>query len=494
MQNVFVLTIVIILVLAVVLFIYVTSRRRLNELKEKTDFAVQSDDLIKIEMSGRDLIAAIAANFNQLGERLKKFRDKNIQLSNVESEKLDREGKLKVFETHLSQLNMLTDIGRDLTASLNVNDIAKKLFKYISSSMMAEEISLLALHDGVKHYYTVKDGKVSAIENLEWCTDPDNILNWSFENNKEVYLNDADKDYAQYVFKVLKMQDGSPVAAVIAVPLSLSNIKIGAVSVICKSKNAFSEYHLDFSRSIASYVSVAIYNANLYGELGDEKQKSEDLLLNILPGEVANELKKKGKSEARLYKNVSVMFTDFVNFTGLSSNLTPQELIAEIDFCFKNFDEISDRYGLEKIKTIGDSYFAVCGLPAENPSHAQNIIHAAKDIILFISNPQSYFEKYPSSVNRLSGFKDKKESMFKFIRVGVNSGPVVAGIVGSRKFAYDIWGDTVNVASRMESNSESNRLNISGTTYELVKDDFKCEYRGRINAKNKGEIDMYFVN
>lgn len=209
-------------------------------------------------------------------------------------------------------------------------------------------------------------------------------------------------------------------------------------------------------------------------ELKSEKKKSDDLLLNILPGEVAEELKLKGKSEARQYEHVTVMFTDFVNFTGISEKLLPTELVAEIDLCFKGFDAIMDLHGLEKIKTIGDAYLAVCGLPHENPNHAIQCIYAARDIIQFMKNRK-----------QLGGLFD--------IRVGLNSGPVVAGIVGSKKFAYDIWGDTVNVASRMESTSEANKINITGATYELIKHEFTCQYRGKIDAKNKGMIDMYFV-
>ncbi len=215
--------------------------------------------------------------------------------------------------------------------------------------------------------------------------------------------------------------------------------------------------------------------------------------MNILPEEVADELKLNGKSEAKLYKNVTVLFTDFVNFTGISSTLSPTALVAEIDYCFRVFDEIIGRHGLEKIKTIGDAYLAVCGLPNENPDHALNAVKAAIEIRDFIQTPDTYFTKYPLSKDSQSEMKSPFKSRFTSIRLGINSGPVVAGIVGSKKFAYDIWGDTVNVASRMESNSDYDKINISGSTYDLVKDIYTCIYRGKINAKNKGEIDMYFI-
>jgi len=212
------------------------------------------------------------------------------------------------------------------------------------------------------------------------------------------------------------------------------------------------------------------------GMLSVEKQKSEDLLLNILPVEIAKELKEKGAANAQLYDNVTVLFTDFVNFTKASERLTPQALIDELHTCFKAFDEITGKYNIEKIKTIGDAYLAVCGLPLADPKHAENIVHAALEINKFIQD-------------RVAKLGD---NTFQ-IRIGIHSGSVVAGIVGVKKFAYDIWGDTVNTAARMEQNSEAGRINISQTTCELVKDKFMCEYRGEIDAKGKGMLKMYFV-
>jgi len=206
-----------------------------------------------------------------------------------------------------------------------------------------------------------------------------------------------------------------------------------------------------------------------------EKQKSDDLLRNILPGEVAAELKEKGEALARQYDTVTVLFTDFVDFTRISEHLSPQQLVGELHGCFKAFDEIIERHGLEKIKTIGDAYMAVSGLPVPDAQHARKAALAALDILQYIrrrraANPDSFQ-----------------------IRIGLHSGPVVAGIVGVKKFAYDIWGDTVNTAARMETGSEPGKINISGATYDLLKTAFGCAYRGKLAAKNKGEIDMYFL-
>lgn len=214
-------------------------------------------------------------------------------------------------------------------------------------------------------------------------------------------------------------------------------------------------------------------------ELAIEKEKSEKLLLNILPSEVAEELKEKGSAEAKLFTNVTVMFIDFVGFTNVAEHMTPQELVNELDYCFKNFDSIISEFGLEKIKTVGDAYIAAGGLPTYSESHAICTVKAAISICKFMEAYQR---------QRL-----KDGSVYFDHRIGINSGSVVAGIVGIKKFAYDIWGDTVNIAARMEQNSKPGYINVSKDTYELVKQDFDFVYRGKIEAKNKGEIDMYFL-
>jgi adenylate cyclase len=207
-----------------------------------------------------------------------------------------------------------------------------------------------------------------------------------------------------------------------------------------------------------------------------ERGKSEKLLLNILPAEVAGELKTKRSLAARHYDSVTVLFTDFVDFTSAGERMHPQELIDELHTCFKAFDEITGKHNIEKIKTIGDAYLAVSGLPVPDINHAENVMKAAMEIRSFM-------------------LQRKQEGHDTFeIRIGVHSGPVVAGIVGVKKFAYDIWGDTVNTAARMEQKSEAGKINISQTTYEIVKDKYTCTYRGEIEAKGKGMIKMYYLS
>ena len=207
-----------------------------------------------------------------------------------------------------------------------------------------------------------------------------------------------------------------------------------------------------------------------------EKDRSDELLLNILPAKVAEELKSTGKAEAKYFEEVTVIFTDFVDFTLAAERMSAHNLVAELDLCFQAFDSIVSKYKIEKIKTAGDAYMAVSGLPVPAATHAVDVVSAALEINQFMQD-------------RRKKYGDKTFN----IRIGIHSGDVVAGIVGHKKFAYDIWGDTVNTAARMEQNSTPGKINISETTYKLVKDTFECTYRGEIEAKNKGSLKMYFV-
>lgn len=212
-------------------------------------------------------------------------------------------------------------------------------------------------------------------------------------------------------------------------------------------------------------------------QIEEERHKSDHLLLNILPGEVAQELRTHGYATPRFYEAATVVFTDFLNFTSLSEKLTPEQLIDELDTCFLGFDEICERHGLEKIKTIGDAYMCAGGLPIPNDTHPEDAVAAALEMVNWL-NQRNH---------------SNPKAVFRAMRVGIHTGPVIAGVIGKNKFAYDIWGDAVNLASRLESLGEPGRVNVSGATYEAVKHRFRCIHRGKKDVHNKGLVDMYFI-
>jgi adenylate cyclase len=244
-------------------------------------------------------------------------------------------------------------------------------------------------------------------------------------------------------------------------------------------------YAIGISGFLLLVLAVGSYNRYKYVRrtnkiIKDERDRSKELLLNILPEETARELETNGSAQPRYYEQATVLFTDFKGFSSIAGKLSPQELVAELNDYFIAFDEIMGKFNLEKIKTIGDAYMCAGGIPVENNTHPLDAVHAGLAM-------QEYMMKKNEELKELG--KEGWE-----LRIGIHTGPVVAGVVGKKKYAYDIWGDTVNIASRMESNGEPGKVNISASTYQKIKNYYQCLYRGKISAKNIGEVDMYFID
>ncbi len=211
------------------------------------------------------------------------------------------------------------------------------------------------------------------------------------------------------------------------------------------------------------------------GLLRIEQEKSENLLLNILPKEIAAILKNENRTIADHYDGASILFADMVNFTPMSAEMTPVEMVELLNEIFSHFDGLVEKYNLEKIKTVGDCYMVAAGVPRPRPDHAQALTHLALEMCAFLKSRT---------------FKASRPVDF---RIGINSGSVLAGVIGRKKFIYDLWGDAVNTASRMESHGSGGAIQITRATYDLIKDDFVCEPRGTVNVKGKGEMDVWFV-
>lgn len=248
-------------------------------------------------------------------------------------------------------------------------------------------------------------------------------------------------------------------------------------SIVLLGVYSFAQYRLFWVRKRKEELEKEVLTRTQ--QLEQEKLKSDELLLNILPAETAEELKKYGKAKAKRHEQVTVMFVDFKDFSRISENMDPEQLVAEIDFCFRNFDAIIDRFQLEKIKTIGDAYMCAGGISEDNPQAMTAVIHAALEI-------QDFMES-------LKTLEETKDNTHFQARIGIHTGPIVAGVVGTKKFAYDIWGNTVNIAARMESHGYPGKVNISEETYAYVKNKFTCAPHGQFITRQDTVIEMYFV-
>jgi len=379
--------------------------------------------------------------------------------------KLALENEFKALEISNS-FNAQLDMARSLLAIgstyLDKEDIDNSIKYYLEGIAIAEKIranvELKGLYEGLSNAY--KKGK-----NMNGAYKYQKLL---LDIKDTLYNNESNKKLSNLMFNYE------------------IDKKEGKINLLTKDKKiqqqTIERQKLIRNSFILGFVIVMIFAGIFFRQrnrISKEKQRSESLLLNILPEETAEELKSTGTAKAKHFDEVTVLFTDFKEFTKLSEKLSPEKLVQEINECFSGFDRIMKKYGIEKIKTIGDAYMAAGGLPTPNKTHATDVVKAAIEIRSFM---RFYRQKKQS----------EGEPYFE-IRIGVHTGPLVAGVVGLNKFQYDIWGDTVNTASRMESSGEPGNINISGTTYELIRDSFTCTHRGKIDAKNKGQIDMYFV-
>lgn len=330
----------------------------------------------------------------------------------------------------------------------------------------------------------VYQDQLSDVTNIEFNLDIYPLMEEGLEALKKgdydvllLDLNLPDSDFKQTIARIPEISNKLPVVIMTSANdelLALKTMNMGGQDYLVKSK-------LDRTLFIRS-VLYSIERHQLRNQLLNEKEKSDNLLRNILPETIADELKAKGKIKARHYNEVSVMFIDFAGFTGISAAMKPEELVQELHTCFSHFDAITEDLGLEKIKTIGDAYMCAGGIPIRNETHALDITKAAFKIMEFIDKR----------------YQDKQAAGQEYwrARIGINLGPAITGVVGSRKFTYDIWGDTVNTAARMESNSTPGRVNISKTIYDKLKGNsaYSFENRGTIEAKGKGLIPMYFIS
>jgi class 3 adenylate cyclase/putative methionine-R-sulfoxide reductase with GAF domain len=394
--------------------------------------------------------------------------------------------KTEMAQKELQKLNEFT---RQIIEEEDFETIIQNIFDYLKKQyelqfgwllLIDKKESLIKTSSFSKNVIEIPKEMFEYLSNFKHPIDENlGTIYRTIQRKKHLYLKRIDPEYKgakidEDLIKITKLK------WVLYVPLILKNEVIGILAFTNYEKNVY--LNIDAIRSIEAFCSQivgAIYNSYLRKQIEEEKQKSDNLLLNILPKKVADELKEKGYVKPRLYKNATVLFTDFVGFTKYASEISPEDLIEVLDGYFHQFDEIITRNNLTKLKTIGDAYMAVGGIPEDNYTHAVDACLAALEL-----------RNFTIQTNKL---RQEKNIPSLDIRIGINTGIVVAGIIGKERFAYDVWGDAVNVAQRLESSSLPYEINISRSTYEKVKYFFKCEYRGKYDVKNRGKIDMFFL-
>lgn len=384
------------------------------------------------------------------------------------------------------QLGALLDITNSINSHFSKKELLEKYKSFLKEQLGIDKLALYSYHESWECilYYGFKKADLAKI-----------YINRDLLHIKEISsLNTQKKSVlADFDIVIPVYQDERPLAYLM---LADNNVEELSVSPLIK--------HLNFLQLLTNIIVTAIEKERMAGELlrketerrelmekqneilegivhertkelRAEKDESERLLYNILPEELAEELKRKGSTTPMRYDEATVLFTDFKNFTLTSAKISPKKLVNELNEIFQAFDFITEKHSIEKIKTIGDSYMAVCGLPRQSEFHAVQVVRAALDMAQFIEHR-------------------KKSKDFSWeMRLGVHSGPLVAGVVGTKKFIYDVWGDTVNIASRMESNGVPGKVNVSEKTFQQIKKYFECKYRGKKEAKGKGKMKMYLV-
>ncbi|WP_167882392.1 adenylate/guanylate cyclase domain-containing protein [Leptospira sarikeiensis] len=405
------------------------------------------------------------------------------------------------------EIEELNGFARILNSTLDLDQVFKAAFDFILNHTSADTIWLLIRNKEKEVLSTYSKGitpkgmsekEAQFFLNLEVPLNSDGgSLYQTFLEETPLYIDDIgatrnisnELNGQKYFFSKLdiKIAAKGHLRSFLQIPLILNQEVIGIICITAfKRKLGLNKREIDQIVRICEQITSALHNALLYdqikkllSETESSREKADTLLLNILPAEVAGELKEKGEVKPILYESATILFTDFKGFTQIAEILSPSSLIEELDGCFSQFDEIVHRYKLEKLKTIGDSYMCVGGIPAKNGTHAIDACLAALELQAFM--------------NQMQAIKKELGLPYWQMRIGIHTGPVIAGVIGKKKFAFDVWGDAVNTASRLESAGEVGKVNISQDTYSLVKDFFKTEYRGTVPVKNKGDMAMHFL-
>jgi class 3 adenylate cyclase len=444
-----------------------------------------------------DTLSSRFGNLLKQTEKLTKVGDSaQNRLMRIQNELQSSNTKL---EKSIRNLHLLSELGKVITSSLDAKKILQELYNQLKDEMDLDIISVGSYDqesDSVKFKFSLNQGSYVPsifIENLS----EDNYSSICIRGNKEVLLDDIASETPERI-AALRKQWGEDISSLVYIPLKVEDRVVGVFTIQSRSANAYNYQQLNIIRSLATYLGIGLDNADAYRSLSKrnkdlksslekvrllnenlavERQKSENLLLNILPGPIAERLKAGEEIIADFFPDASVLFADIAGFTVLSSKMNDAtKLVSILNDIFRDFDNITQEFGLEKIKTIGDCYMLAGGIPNPAPDHLERMAQAALRFC-------EVFERIKCNW----GYEIN-------VRIGIHSGEVVAGVIGKYKFVYDLWGDTVNIASRMESHGQVGRVHVSKEVYNRLKGSYDFEPRGEIDVKGKGKMETWLLS
>ncbi|MEA3338337.1 MAG: adenylate/guanylate cyclase domain-containing protein [Chloroflexota bacterium] len=449
----------------------------LSETKNIVDaFALGGVDYVTKPFQQQEILARVATHLI-LRSAQKKLKEKNAQLEQVNDdltrEVAERKRTEEALHRHAARLKIQRELHQSILAARSPETVAMAAIGRVRQLIPCHRAVVVAIGENgaIQTLAAESSGEIKPISV--------NVYRELFEDSSLSDGRVRGSDDLTSLPRRSSMQQALYTAGVrsyILVPLLVQGEPVGALHLETDHPSAFTHNHITIAAEVATSLELAIRQARLYEQAQRERQRADKLLLNILPASVADDLKETGKTTPQKFENVTVCFSDIVGFTSISSQYEPEFVIGELNDMFTAFDNIMESNQCERIKTAGDAYLAVCGMPEENENHAGNIVWSAIEMIEY-----------------LKARSERSEVRWQ-MRIGVHSGPVVGGVVGTKKYIYDVFGDTINTASRMESYSEPMRVNVSGATYCLVKDEFRLIERATIEVKGKGEMRMYFVD
>lgn len=438
-------------------------------------FTLGGVDYVTKPFQPKEILARVATHL-ALRSAQKKLEEKNAQLEQVNDDLIrevaERKRTEEALHLHAARLKIQRELHQSVLAARSPETIAMAAIGRIRQLVPCQRAAAITIGENgiVQTLAAESSGEIKPISA--------SVYRELFEDSSLSDGRVRGSDDLAVLPRRSPMQQALYAAGVrsyIVVPLLMQGELVGALHLEAEHPAAFTHRRITIAAEVATSLELAIRQARLYEQAQRERQRANELLLNILPASVANDLKETGKTTPQIFENVTVCFADIVDFTPISSQHEPEFVIGELNEIFTAFDNIMERNQCERIKTTGDAYLAVCGMPEANENHAYNIVQSAIEMVEYLQS------------------RSERSQVKWRMRIGVHSGPVIGGVVGIKKYIYDVFGDTINTASRMESYSEPMKINVSAPTYHLVKDGFRFTEREAIEVKGKGRMRMHFV-